>query len=284
MARQGSERGDRRDADDGRRAASCWERLSERVYGHAMVSGISQNKMPSYLPARNFTLALLDELCAGSQAPVITAVETAVKSLPAGALKQRLKVCVNDAAGDLDALKSNLDKWFDDDMDRLSGIYKRYAQFVLFFIGLALAVALNVDTLKIVSVLQHNGQVRTAVADMAEAFQKPPDNGATPAQLADVENAIASLPLPIGWTFCGSKTTTCEDAGDRRVLFGVVLAESRSPWALVAELVGWLLTAIAISFGAPFWFDVLGQLINIRSVGPKPPRADAQTAGATQQG
>ena len=39
-------------------------------------------------------------------------------------------------------------------------------------------------------------------------------------------------------------------------------------WA--AAGVGWLLTAIAISFGAPFWFDVLGKVSNLRAAGHKP--------------
>jgi hypothetical protein len=28
---------------------------------------------------------------------------------------------------------------------------------------------------------------------------------------------------------------------------------------------GWLLTALAISLGAPFWFDMLGKVISIRA-------------------
>ncbi|MBK7407801.1 MAG: hypothetical protein IPJ40_06805 [Saprospirales bacterium] len=30
---------------------------------------------------------------------------------------------------------------------------------------------------------------------------------------------------------------------------------------------GWLVTAIAISLGAPFWFDMLRKMVNIRSSG-----------------
>lgn len=258
-----------------------WEKLTDRVYGHALVSGISTNLKPSYLPARNFTLALLDELTAGGQAPAVTAVESAVASLPDGDLKQRLTTYVNEAAGDFDVLKTHLDAWFDDTMDRLSGVYKRYTQFVLLIIGLCLAVALNVNTLKIVSVLQHNEHIRTAAATMAEAYQKAHVDSAANANAAQVEDAISSLPVPIGWTFCdGSGNDPCKNA--RWARFGVVLAEGTSPWAIVAELVGWLLTGIAISFGAPFWFDLLGQLVNIRSAGPKPPRADAQADDATQ--
>ena len=35
-------------------------------------------------------------------------------------------------------------------------------------------------------------------------------------------------------------------------------------------VVGWLITALAGMLGAPFWFDLLNKLINIRNAGPKP--------------
>jgi len=37
-----------------------------------------------------------------------------------------------------------------------------------------------------------------------------------------------------------------------------------------SHLLGWLLTASALCFGAPFWFDLLKRFVNIRNVGPKP--------------
>jgi hypothetical protein len=48
-------------------------------------------------------------------------------------------------------------------------------------------------------------------------------------------------------------------------------------YALLA-LPGWLITALAVSLGAPFWFDTLKTLINIRGAGPKPERSPATRA------
>jgi hypothetical protein len=258
--------------------------LAVRVYGHAMIAGLSVEATapPSYVPARNFSLALLDTLCAGSQAPAFTAIENAVRLLPDGKLKQRLQVLANEAGGDLDSLKSQIDTWFDDTMDRLSGVYKRKAQFVLFFIGLGLAIMLNVDTLKIVSILQHNGQIRTALADEATTFEKDhpvttPSTGAAAAgapqvNSTEVEQAVAALPIPIGWTFCADGDAACPK--NRWVVLGLVIAEGQTVWAFFSEFLGWLITGAAVSLGAPFWFDLLNQLVNLRSAGPKPPRAD----------
>jgi hypothetical protein len=41
-------------------------------------------------------------------------------------------------------------------------------------------------------------------------------------------------------------------------------------WMLITWL-GWLLTAAALSIGAPFWFDLLCRFVNIRNLGIKPP-------------
>jgi hypothetical protein len=46
-------------------------------------------------------------------------------------------------------------------------------------------------------------------------------------------------------------------------------------WLMIS---GWLITALAISLGAPFWFDLLSKIIQLRAAGKTP---DASTK--TQQ-
>ena len=49
---------------------------------------------------------------------------------------------------------------------------------------------------------------------------------------------------------------------------------SINPELLVARnILGFLLTAFAISLGAPFWSDMLQNIANLRSAGPKPARS-----------
>ncbi len=36
------------------------------------------------------------------------------------------------------------------------------------------------------------------------------------------------------------------------------------------NVLGWIVTALAISLGAPFWFDLLGKLVQLRGTGTKP--------------
>lgn len=65
-------------------------------------------------------------------------------------------------------------------------------------------------------------------------------------------NEIAEIkrPLGLGW-----------EGANLRALTG---------YDLLAKFLGFLLTALAISLGAPFWFDLLKKLVNIRSAGSRP--------------
>jgi hypothetical protein len=40
---------------------------------------------------------------------------------------------------------------------------------------------------------------------------------------------------------------------------------------IFTKIMGLLLTTLAIFMGAPFWFDALNKISNLRSTGPRPP-------------
>jgi hypothetical protein len=41
-------------------------------------------------------------------------------------------------------------------------------------------------------------------------------------------------------------------------------------WGFVTKAVGVLITALAAMQGAPFWFEILKKIVNVRSTGIKP--------------
>jgi uncharacterized protein involved in cysteine biosynthesis len=49
----------------------------------------------------------------------------------------------------------------------------------------------------------------------------------------------------------------------------------------VKVIFGWLLSALAISMGASFWFDLLSKVINVRNTGPKPASSDSNQPVST---
>jgi hypothetical protein len=54
-------------------------------------------------------------------------------------------------------------------------------------------------------------------------------------------------------------------------------------WALLTKLIGLSLTAVAITFGAPFWFDTLSKLARLRNTGAPPPSSDAVRRGEGEE-
>lgn len=208
-------------------------------------------------------------------------------------IKQALLALVDDAQGSVAKFRTNLEGWFDASMDRVSGWYKRRVQVIILILGFGVAISLNADTTYIAQRLATDPALRTKVAVAAEEFadaekaaresaNKPPANGqagtpetsaAANAQMAEAKKKfeknvadVKNLGLPLGWEVDGS---------DEHLRWpGFRLWQAGVPTAWYQQLrfhwLGWLLTAFAISLGAPFWFDLLNRLIVVRStVKPK---------------
>jgi hypothetical protein len=268
-------------------AAGAGSSLFDRVFGHALISELAtkKDKPPSYVPARNFSMALFEALKDGSQSPLFSQIERSIAALPDGAAKQSLTAFVTQAGGDIDALQKRVETWFDDGMDRVSGVYKRFSQYFTLVCGLVVAIVLNVDSIGLARTLWNDPMIRGALVKAAEQYQ--PDEATPPAAAAtdkmkEARCILDSLPLPIGWRDTEKAKIACkagdkpQDAIDVRgaaVLFydRVFNADGSGLWLIV----GWIITALAVSFGAPFWFAALQQLFNIRNAGPKPPRTEA---------
>jgi len=253
--------------------------LFEKVFNHPLISDLSKNKLPSYIPSRNFSMALIEALKSGASSPtaLIAQVESTVGALPDGKAKQSLLALLTQANGDIEKFQARVEVWFDDGMDRVSGIYKRHTQIVVGILGLAVAIILNVDSISLSRTLWTDPAVRGALVKAAEPTATGGELKMTPQQ---ARCALDSLPLPIGWRDTDARQKACKE--NSTVHEGIDL---KSAYALFKQRVmnedgsglwivlGWLITALAVSFGAPFWFAALQQLFKIRNAGPKPPKA-----------
>ncbi|MDA8378453.1 MAG: lipase family protein [Planctomycetia bacterium] len=155
-------------------------------------------------------------------------------------------------------LHDKVEQWFEEAMARTAGWYKRHVQGWLLVLGLIAAVLLNLDTIAIMRTLYESPTARTALAAMVHSTA-PGDagNAVQVHQLVNQWSTIAATGLPVGW---------------KAVDFGrFVNGPTIRFWTIISKLLGLLMTAFAVSLGAPFWFDTLGKLINIRNAGDKPP-------------
>ena len=205
-------------------------------------------------------------------------VREMLEAMEEGDLKRTLLTLFGDARNDIDKLKENIEVWFNNGMDRVNGWYKRRAQTIISVVALVVTVALNVDAIVLVRHLQtYPAAAQVLVGQATQYAHDNPPGGATREPFATVQDTLAGLALPIGWLDTQSKAGQADTEG--RVLpSGARLAGQW--WTLVQQhWLGWLLTALAASLGAPFWFDMLNRVISIRSAGkapeeqPKPPRS-----------
>jgi hypothetical protein len=225
-------------------------------YKHPVIVGTMQDGAhPSYLSSRAFAVALMDLVSpVGQGSRTLDDLAKGVRELPDGDVKKALVALIGSAQGNLDIAQKNIETWFDDSMDRVSGWYKRWSQ--KWTIGLAVAITLvaNADTLNMARRLWTDPVLRSAIIEQSKMRAAAPSaNPSGPAApLTPAEQA--ELGRIVGWS------RTDFDA-------------SALTW--LQRILGWILTSIAVSLGAPFWFDTLNRFINIRNAGKPPEKSQA---------
>lgn len=182
--------------------------------------------------------------------------------------------------------RGNVEKWFDDSMDRVSGVFKRYSQRMAFIIGFLVALLLNVDSINLTLYLWRDPSIRQALAAQASKYEIPQQELQNNPQqaLQQFSDQFIGLNLPVGWGIKQSNGAAYQDAncqlfpGENQA-FGIPVIgvnkclappSTNNQTNLFVKLVGIFLTALAAMQGAPFWFDMLKRLVNLRGTGPNP--------------
>lgn len=180
-----------------------------------------------------------------------------------------------DAPTQLQKLHDSVEVWFNNAMDRVSGAYKRTAQGWLFVLGLLIASCMNADTIDMWRRLEANDELRSAMVARAAAtlpaldtlaHRTPQDSLSPDVARERYQTARARLDemeLKLGWSSANPWPTGF--------------------WPSVMKIIGLLLTALAISLGAPFWFDLLNKVISIRTAGRSPAEQPKSPEGSPKR-
>ena len=238
--------------------------LTAKLYAHPLIQGIQGEgeRPPSYISSNKFALALMDTLTGPAPANDPDALRKGVASLENTAARTALQAVLNNPKFTTD--QQRLEAWYDQGMNRVSGWYKRTTQIRVFVLAAAVTLLMNADTFKILDTLWNNPTRSAVLIEHAKARQQ----SAAEVPITDEERAL--LGQVTGWhgdwyTDMPHHSTAAD--------FGSWL------WYLLrTRLGGWLITILAVSLGAPFWFDTLSRFMNIRNAG-KPP--DQNTAAAS---
>jgi len=241
---------------------------------------------PSYLSGRSVALALIGSLDPAKPLPGMPDIQNAVQALPASHIRDALLASLTEAGNDVDKLRTSIATWFDDSMERLSGAYKRQLKWISMLIGLIVAIAFNADSFKVATTLWNDKDRRASVVAIATKMAEEPapkaagavDEDKLKMAIKKTETTLGSL--PIGWDCATKRATPAPPATQVQGSLGYYweCAKSNLSSAGLRTVLGWMLTAAALTLGAPFWFDLLQKFVNIRGAGAKPKREDEKAA------
>jgi hypothetical protein len=228
---------------------------------------LSSNRLPGWISRETFSAIVMDIL----KAKNIKDIQHKIGGMDEGDAKKLLQFLLDQAGNDVVSFQNKMEKWFDEIMSRATEWYRQNTKRWLLGIGVALAAIFNVDTIQIYQSLSLNATARDNLVLEAEKFVATRDSiavikiGGNDVQLKKAEfdsllhtyQTIVQSPLGLGWDSVETNRTL--------------------PWWLV-KIAGLLLTGLAVTLGAPFWFDILKKLIALRqpSGGSSAPASPAE--------
>lgn len=268
--------------------------LAHAIMDHPLLSGLSKSgKSTTYINAKSFAPALIEIIFTHAHPPGTpftmenirkaiadtTVLPTALKDVFLFFVdKTNAAKAASAAINELEHFESQVATWFNHIMERVGSRFKRHSLIFAFIFGTILTVPMNIDSISLANYLYSNPTAREQFADEAfrslsdsamirsvEQIRKQNAHAAVPDSAKEkanqnIDNFIAQVSqekktingaintlnanLPIGW-----------NANECKIF-------CKHP---VKKIGGWLITVMAICLGAPFWFEVLGKIANIRS-------------------
>ncbi|MBC7890198.1 MAG: hypothetical protein H7Z13_20170 [Ferruginibacter sp.] len=285
--------------------------LGQSIMDHCSVTALSgTGKSTSYIDAKNFTSALLEKISFDPANPqsvaknideFIAAIDKTnllstefqrVLLIYAHEAKDTYKAVSEKTVSEIELFRDKVESWYDSSMDRISGKLKtRYSRPATFVVAVIVTCLLNADSIAIAKYLYSNPEARTKVAMQGY------DAGKDTALIKRVQQLRATTPDTLSKDAMGlgeikeiitSKITEIDKA--KQGLSDVMpltwkageLKDGKGNYSgrlIFSKITGLLATILAIMMGAPFWFDLLNKISNLRGTGAKP----ASTGGEAEK-
>lgn len=232
----------------------------------------------------------------------VSRFKSAVSKMHYSDLKILLTNFIDSSDGNRDKLVNNISNWFDEYMNRSSGWYKMKSQKRMFVLALVLCISMNIDFFKVSGTLFHDKELSKHIADYAAIHYKqqedsmmailkpvktvPTDTSSANEDAQQVNNDIDT----INAQYRNDSVRAAIQLDLLRDNFHLIdsLYKGNAPigwpadgihkWQDVlrvnidwlSKLFGFFISAALLAIGAPFWFDLLGKLVNLRKSGQKP--------------
>jgi hypothetical protein len=260
-----------------------WYNIANKVIKSPYVRSISKtpDKFPSYIPAHSFAQSIIDVIKGAEDLPeTIPEIRKQIREskIIHGDVETWLLGMLDQSFDKVQDFYLNIETSYNEAMERVSEWYGKKVKKAIMLLGILISILLNIDTINITQTLWNNKEMAKTLSAMVAGSMENMDKSGSGFEIKDakgkvlysVENEqsgnisnvvaeIGELPIPIGW------------ASDSFAFF----REPGWQWTLLSMLAGWTINAMAIFLGAPFWFDLLSKVVNLRGSGGKPKVMDA---------
>jgi hypothetical protein len=252
-------------------------------------------QFPSYIPAQNFVLTIIEQIGHGSYTAANITAGIANSPLPASMkqvlndLWQQAGSSVTATQTQLAAFETRLENYYNNAMERATGWYKRKTRRMLLVIGFLLAALLNIDTIKITNdALNDKNKLVETVDNIVKLMPdlKPGEAiaitvGADTAEIAVTTDSSAVIKPDSVIKAGGEKIKKLQfvynETGGYQMGYktGKYFNDwwdknGNGPKVLFFKLLGLLITCFALQLGSNYWFDLLNKTVNMRATGKKP--------------
>ena len=268
---------------------------AELLYNHPQIDLTKKDykSIPSYISSANFSETLIDVMCRehenantrfikdengntrviniGGLPNAYDQFKSGVNDMNYSDLKVLLSGFIKRSA-DLATLDKNIQAWYEELMNRATGWFKDKLQKILLAVSFVFVVAINANLFAIVDGLWTSQVLSDKIATMADAYvSNHPNAGkvtdSTVVQLVSDINTLNDTGIPIGWETLQNQSKT-DSLNNAEGIKPKMWKSFKHSWAGMA--LGWVLMAIFVSAGAPFWFQILSKIVNLRKTGIKP--------------
>jgi hypothetical protein len=255
-------------------------------------------RWPSYISPHGFALAM-NRILEKTPATDKTTSPAQAEAAPDSAAQARTPPAPNQAFEHYEPVRSvvetarlgaamtaevaSLEAWFNDAMKRVTGVYKRWSMLISGGLAVLVCVLGNVDTLALSNAFWRDPTARAAVTAAAAAQagkSQQSDTTSVESKVIwlvelnkDLEKELQDVKLPLGWAIpkpSPGKDSTGLSVPGRTAPPPPVSDPDRRPqgWlAWLTKVIGLLISTAAVSMGAPFWFDLLQNLLKINLAG-----------------
>lgn len=172
------------------------------------------------------------------------------------------------------SIKKKISEWFDSYMVTVTEVYKNYVRFWIFGISFFIVFTMNIDSLVLIEYFYENKEKREVMISFAENVGKDDykindslTGDERVEEIKKLKKAVVddynAFDLPYGWKKGMSNTLQYE----KKVL------NNPTTDSAFKKIIGLFLTTISLTLGAPFWYQLMVNLLALRkSITEKQPK------------